>query len=390
MRRGFGGRWPRDEDIEVFRKATELDRTLATFERDAIVATAAAVSFGISVPGGATLPCAGVTEVTVQPTHRRRGLLTMMMKRQLADIHERGEPLAALYASEAPIYGRFGYGLATYEVDLEVQRSRSAFRPAADTGGRILLVDRERAARDFTIVLDQVRSQRPGVLRLPDYWMPMALSDFEPWRHGGSEQYLAVYEDGHGTPAGFAWYRTNLEWTDNQPDGTLMMEQLVAATPQAYAALWHYCLQVDLMARVKAKMRPIDEPLRFLLVDARAPKAQVSDSLWVRLVDVPGALRQRRYHQSGALTIEVRDSLCPWNAGRLTLEASGQAASCEATSRSADVMLDVADLAALYLGGNSAQALHAAGRIEERTANSVGLLHRMFQGDVAPWCPTHF
>jgi predicted acetyltransferase len=257
-------------------------------------------------------------------------------------------------------------------------------------GGHIVLVDRERAARDFTSVLDQVRPRQPGVLRLPDYWLPLALKDFEPWRHGGSEQYLAVYEDDQGLPAGFAWYRTKLEWSDNQPDGTLTLEQLVAATSEAYRALWRYCLRVDLMARVKARMRPVDEPLRLLLTDARAPKVQVFDSLWLRLVDVRSALAGRQPGQSGALTIEVQDAICPWNQGRFRLEASDREVSCEPASGAADLVMDVAELGAVYLGGNSAFSLQAAGRIEEKTPRSVDRLQRMFQGERAPWCPTHF
>ena len=390
IRRGFGGRPPTAEEVRVGRLSHELDRTLAVFDASEIVATSEIFSFGMTVPGGACLPCGGITRVTVRSTHRRRGLLTRMMQRELLDMHERDEPLAALYASEAPIYGRFGYGLATYDLELEIPRARSAFRRPVEAPGRILLVDRTRAEADFAAVMEQALPLRPGMLKLPGYWWQHDLSDLEPWREGASEQYLAVYEDEKGKATGFALYRLKLRWTDNQPDGTLVLVHLVTATDDAYAGLWRYLLDVDLMARVSAWMRPVDEPLRFLLVDPRAPKANLNESLWLRLVDVRDALGRRRYRQPGALTIDVRDALCPWNAGRFTLEASETQARCEPATRSADLALDVGDLAALYLGANSAHALHAAGRIEEGTPNSVSLLHRMFQGEVAPWNPIHF
>jgi predicted acetyltransferase len=390
IRRGFGGRRPTAEEIHVGRLSHELDRTLAVFDGPEIVGTSEIFSFGMTVPGGACLPCGGVTRVTVRSTHRRRGLLSRMMERELLDMHDRGEPLAALYASEAPIYGRFGYGLATYELELEIPRTRSAFRRPVQVSGRILLVDKKRAESDFSSVMAQALPQRPGMLKLPGYWWQHDLTDLEPWREGASEQYLAIYEDEHGRATGFALYRVKLAWTDNQPDGTLVLVHLVTATDDAYAALWRYLLDVDLMARVSAWMRPVDEPLRFLLVDARAPKAKLNESLWLRLVDVREALRRRGYRQPGAVTIDVRDPLCRWNTGRFTLEASETEATCEPASGSVDLALDIGDLAALYLGGNSAHALQSAGRIDEQKPGSVSLLHKMFQGAIAPWNPIHF
>ncbi|HYM48992.1 MAG TPA: GNAT family N-acetyltransferase [Candidatus Limnocylindrales bacterium] len=390
MRRTFGAPSITPEGVEVARPITEFDRSLAFFDQGRIVATAGIFSFEMAVPGGRNLPCAGVTRVTVMPTHRRRGLLTAMMRREMEDCQARQEPLAALYASEAVIYGRFGYGVATYDLELEIPRSRSAFRPLPQPGGRMRLVDKDRALPMIQDIWARAQPSQPGMLTHTETWWRHDLMDLEQWREGSSEQYLAVYEDAGGRPQGFAQYRVKLTWTDNQPDGTLTILLLIAATPEAYAAVWRYCLDVDLIAQVKASMRRVDEPVRFLLVDVRAPKAKLWESLWLRLVDVPAALSGRRYARSGSLVLDVRDAFCPWNQRRWKLETSDGTASCTQTREDADLGIDVADLAAIYLGGNRIGTLAQAQRIDERRPGAVALADAMFASERTPWCPTHF
>ena len=358
-----------------------------------MVATAGIFSFRLAVPGGANLPCAGVTRVTVRSTHRRRGLLTQMMRRQLEDAHQRGEPLAALNASEAMIYRRFGYGVAAYEADLEIARARSSFRELVPAGGGVALVDKVVGAHLLDHVWNRAQPAQPGMLAHTEDWWRHELADLEPWREGASEQYLAVYEegpDGIGAPQGFVQYRVTTAWTDNQPDGTLTIQMLVAVTSDAYAALWRYCLDVDLMARIRAHGRRVDEPLRFLLADGRALQEKLYDSLWLRLVDVPAALTGRRYRRAGTLVLDVRDSVCPWNQRRWTLEASEEGATCSATDHPADLVIDVADLAAVYLGGNRFGTLAEAGRVEEARPGALARADAMFASERTPWCPSHF
>jgi predicted acetyltransferase len=388
MRRAFGASLPTDEELAVARETTEFDRTLAFFDGKEIVATAGIFSYEMTVPGG-TLPCGGVTRVSVLSTHRRRGLLTAMMRRQLDDMHERGEPLAALYASEAPIYGRFGYGLGTYQAAVELERSHSAFARTMPGSERLSMVDVSTAVGAFTRVWDQVRRDQPGMLGLDERWMRNQLADLELMRDGASPHYRVLYQTGE-TPEGFAIYRIKMDWDASGPNGTLRLLMLIAATPEAYAALWRHVLDVDLMARVTAEMRPVDEPLRFLLADSRQPKTRIEDGVWLRLVDVPAALTGRRYAVEGRLALRVRDAFCPWNDGQFELIGGPAGAECKPSAGSADLALDAADLAALYLGGNRLQTLFQAGRVDELRPGAINRADAMFATDRAPWCPSHF
>jgi predicted acetyltransferase len=342
----------------------------------------------MAVPGG-SLPCAGVTRVGVAATHRRRGLLTAMMRRQLDDMRQRGEPLAALYASEAPIYGRFGYGLATYTAEIEVQRSRAAFLKSSVAGGRVVMVDVPAAVDAFTQVWSQVQPTQPGMLTLDARWWRNLLADLEFNRQGFSPQYRVVYE-ADGKPAGFALYRIKMDWDATGPIGVLRLDSLIAASADAYAGLWRYVLEVDLIARVTAEARPIDEPLRFLLADSRQPKTRIDDGIWLRLVDVAGALAGRRYAVDGRLVLRVRDAFCPWNDGHYELNGGPTDAACERCTDDPDLELSADDLAATYLGGNRFRTLHQAGRIRELHRGALARADAMFATDRSPWCPSHF
>jgi predicted acetyltransferase len=165
---------------------------------------------------------------------------------------------------------------------------------------------------------------------------------------------------------------------------------LIATTAEAYAALWRHVLDVDLMARVSAEMRPVDEPLRFLLADSRQPKTRIEDGLWLRLVDVAAALAGRRYAVEGRLGLRVRDEFCSWNDGPYELVGGPAGAECKRNSRSPDLALDAADLAALYLGGNRFRALSEAGRVQELRPGGIARADAMFATERAPWCPSHF
>ncbi|GAC1480934.1 MAG: GNAT family N-acetyltransferase [Candidatus Dormibacteria bacterium] len=343
----------------------------------------------MTVPGGERLSCGGVTRVTVLSTHRRRGLLTSMMRRQLDDIHERQEPLAALYASEAPIYGRFGYGLATYQAEVEIERSRSAFAAPVTGSGRLQMVDAATAVDPFTTVWQETSRNQPGMLALDRRWIKNQLADIEINRGGASPHYRVLYQEG-GKPTGFAIYRVKMGWGPSGPNGTLQLDWLIAATAEAYAALWRHVLDVDLIARVSAEMRPVDEPLRFLLADSRQPKTRLEDGIWLRLVDVSVALSGRRYAVDGRLALRVRDAFCPWNDRQFELAGGPSFAECRTHQGEPDLALDVADLAAVYLNGTRFRTLALAGRIEEHRPGALARAEAMFMTDRAPWCPSHF
>jgi predicted acetyltransferase len=220
-------------------------------------------------------------------------------------------------------------------------------------------------------------------------WIRNELADLEMHREGASPHYRVLYQ-ADGNPSGFAIYRIKMEWDPSGPNGTLRLGRLIAATADAYAALWRHLLEVDLMARVTAEMRPVDEPLRFLLADSRQPKTRVEDGIWLRLVDIGRALAGRRYATEGRLVLRIRDPFCPWNDGHFELSGGPLSAECKPCAGNPDLDLTAADLASVYLGGNRFHTLREAGRIQEIRHGSVALADAMFATDRAPWCPSFF
>lgn len=371
---GFG-RDVWEEDVGRRRAVAELDRTLAAFDGAEIVGTANAYSRELSVPGGC-VGAAFVTAVSVLPTHRRRGILTRMMRRQLDDVRERGEPVAVLGASESGIYGRFGYGIAAETVSFEIERARAGLAVEAEPSGRLRLVSREEALELFPGVYDQVRRETPGFLDRPAGW----------WEGWEIDDRYVVYEEG-GRALGYLRYRLKRRWDDGLPGGELHVGELVAATFGASAALWEYAFGVDLMASVLGGGRPVDDPLYWMLADPRRLRRRPSDSLWLRILDVPAALAGRRLRASGHLVLGVRDDFLPENGGAYELVGDPDGAGCRRSSREPDVTLGAADLAAVYLGGTSPSTLARAGRVRG-SREAIRLADRMFAWDPRPWTRT--
>jgi predicted acetyltransferase len=365
----------------------EFDRTLATFDGPEIVSTTGIFSFDLTVPGN-QLPTAGVTWVSVKPTHRRRGILTQMMRRQLADVHERAEPLAALWASESVIYGRFGYGLAAEGLEFTIDRARTAFAREVEHCGRTRLLTRDEALAAWPAVYDEVRASRPGLYsRSGTWWAHHSLPAADIRRREGARFYVQYEEDGR--PLGYARYRVRPDSDIGIANGALSVEEVIAVTDPAYAALWQYLFGVDLIGAIRAIRQPIDEPLFWMLADPRRLVRHPYDSLWVRLVDVVAALQGRRYANAGRIVFAVRDEVCPWNDGRYELEAGPEGAHCRRSDAEPDVTLSAADLGALYLGEPRLTTLRRAGRVE---GDWSALCHAdsLFSWDPRPWCPEVF
>ncbi|HEY7833092.1 MAG TPA: GNAT family N-acetyltransferase [Ktedonobacterales bacterium] len=389
------GRQPDDAEIAMLATVVEPERTIAAFDGDQIVGTAAVRSFELTLPGLTIAPIGGVTFVGVTPTHRRQGILTAMMRRLLAAIRERGEAIAALNASESLIYGRFGYGLATSMLGVELDRRHSAFaQPLATLGatGRIRLIEHERALEAFVALDDEARRQRPGALNRPRGWWEIDLRDPTKTLDSFGARFYAAYENGDGALEGVVAYRIKQEWQTAIPHGTLWLNQLVATTPAARAALWRHCCDVDLVQTVRAFGVPLDEPLRWLLADPRQMRATaLLDDLWVRLLDLPAALAARRYAVAGRLVFDVRDAFCPENTGRYALEGGPDGATCRrVTTGRADLALEVADLGAAYLGGVSFATLAQVGRVEERAPGALRRADALFATDRPPFSGVGF
>ncbi len=370
----------------------ELDRSLGLWEGDRVVATSGIYSRVLTVPG-AVLPCAGVTWVTVAPTHRRHGILTAIMRRQLTELHEhQREPVAALWAAEYPIYGRFGYAPATFRGDFTGRTERLRLRPDVDLGsGHVELVPKETYQAAATAVHERLRRFVPGNLERDQRWWDRILQDEKEHRHGATERRYLLHTEPDGTVTGYAAYRVKPGWSDGaEPDGTLTVEEARATSTAAYAALWRLMLSVDLVRTVKAPLLAPDDPIRHLVTDARALRVSQLDGLWVRLVDVDRALAARRYPAPIDLVIEVRDELCPWNAGRWRLSGHPAGGYCGRTDLDADLALGIEELSAAYLGGISLGALHAAGRVTELSPGAVALASTAFSWPVPPSCPDEF
>ena len=382
----FGREQPSVEWSERWLNNFELDRMHAAIDDGAIVGGAGAFSFRMTVPGGAAAPTAGVTVVGVLPTHRRQGILRSMMRAQLDDIRARGEPLAALWASEETIYGRYGYGLASLALQFDVDKSFNAFRPGIETVGVPRLVDAATAAKLMPPVYDAVQAVTPGMYeRSPAWWENRVLIDLEGYRGGGGPKHYVVV-DVDGETEAYATYRLNVTFGDLGPETTLRVLEVVAANPAATASIWRFLLDVDWTKKISTLLQPVDHPLVLLLARPNYSKPTLSDGLWVRLVDVGAALSARTYASEDAVVFEVRDEFGPWNEGRWRIE-KGRA---ERTDAAADLALDVADLGTVYLGGFTFRDLRRAGRVEELRDGAVYLADSIFRTDGAPWCPEIF
>jgi predicted acetyltransferase len=376
----YFGSTPTEETAARFSRVLRPERMHVAEEGGAIVGGASAFEFQLTVPG-AVVPAAGVTIVGVFPTHRRRGILTGLMRVQLDDVHDRGEPLAALWASEGGIYGRFGYGLAALCGDIDIDLDHARFRAPVEGHGVLRLLPLAEALELVPRVYAQVAPEIPGMfVRTREWWEARVFHDSEDRREGAGELVHCVYEE-DGEPLGYALYRLKFGFEAGSSAGEVHVIEALGATPRATAAVWRFLLDIDWMATLQSWGLPVDHPLFLLLEEPRRMRFRIGDSLWVRLVDVGAALAARELE--GDLVVEVADSFCRWNDGRYSLDG-------ESTSARADLRLDVSDLASVYLGGFTFVQQLRAGRVEELTPGAVSQADAAFRTDRAPWCPEVF
>ena len=378
-----------EDDLPVVEAYTELDRALAAYAGDRIVGTAGIFTFDVSVPGG-QLPAAGVTMVGVHPTHRRRGILTAMMRAQLKAIHERGEPLAILWASEGGIYGRFGYGLATFKASIDIERARAGFREHHILRGTFRLLDSDEATAACRPIYDRYLTMRAGAFSRNDgWWRAEFIHDPERRRRGGGPAFFLLHET-DGVADAYARYRMHGDWDDRGAKGAIDVQEAIALNPVAERELWAYLFSLDLSAKTRAFNVPVDWGMRFMLSEPRRLGMTIGDAVWLRIVDLPAALERRGYAGSDRLNLEVHDAFLPWNAGRWQIEATQDGAQVTKTENEPDLVLEAADLGSIYLGGVSLAELQLAGRIEECTPGAVARADVLLRTPLAPWCPAVF
>ena len=380
-----------DAMVEMWRPSLELDRTLAAFDGDLVVGTAGAFSFELTLPGHTTVPVAAVSFVSVQPTHRRQGLLTAVMTLQLQDVHERGEPLAVLTASEGAIYGRFGYGVATMSAEHTLERARAALRPDCPGPGTVRLVDEAEALKVLPAIHDRWRRAQTGeVSRTPGFWEVGVRED--PLEEQKGSWFRAVHEGPSG-PDAYAVYRLEPGWRHELADSQLTVDELCAVDPGAEAAMFSYLCGVDLVTRIRFENRPLDDPLRWVLADPRQLACvRARDWIWVRPVDAPAALAARRYRVADRLTLELTDELCPWNSRRWVVEGGPDGASARAAGagEEADLALGASELGSVLIGGVAPSALAGAGRIRELRPGALGRADTFLGTNRPPWTMTAF
>ncbi|MFF0746515.1 GNAT family N-acetyltransferase [Streptomyces sp. NPDC004111] len=396
LERAFSGVEESPEERSLWRELTEYDRSLGVWEDGGCVGTAGAFSFRMTVPGGASLPVAGVTMVSVAATHRRRGILTSMMRRQLDDVRARGEAVAVLTASEPMIYGRFGYGAATFEMRAEIDTARVRIDVPAGTEGirlRYVPVTDEAVLRTCEEIYARAVPVRPGMLARQPGWDRVPVLDPERGREGASPLQCVLAEDADGRALGFARFRVRPQWGPAGADGAVLLADLEAAgplAPQAYAVLWRFLFDIDLTSKLVTLNRPADDAWLHLVSDTRRSAVRLRDSMHVRLVDVGAALEARTYRAPVDVVFEVSDAFCPWNEGRWRLTGDAKGAVCVRTADPADLALSVRELGAAYLGGVSLAELAAAGRVRESREGALAEATVAFGSDVAPWLAHEF
>ncbi|MGR8010549.1 GNAT family N-acetyltransferase [Streptomyces hypolithicus] len=396
----FGGVAESREAREFFRDATEPGRSLGAWDGDACVGSASTFSFGLTVPGGALVPAAGLSFVGVAPTHRRRGTLTSMMRRQLDDVRAGGEPLALLTASEPAIYGRFGYGMATQQLAAEIDTSRVRLAvPDGTDGVRLTEVRAQDAGvrRACEAVYARNVPTRPGMLARRPHWERQPLLDPESERGGASPLRCVLAERGGGGSGevsevvGYVRFQVRPGTGWRGTDGAVVLRDLEALDPAAYGALWRFLFDIDLTSRIRLRNRPVDDAWQHLVSDIRRCDVGLKDSLFVRLVNVGVALEARAYLAPVDVVFEVTDAFCPWNEGRWRLTGDDKGgASCGRTAEAADLALSVRELGAAYLGGVSLASLAAAGRVRELRPGALSEASVAFGAGVAPWLPHGF
>jgi predicted acetyltransferase len=388
MRRAMGvvfGSDPPQGDSR-FERLLSFDRTRCVFDEGVIVGTSGAFSLTMTVPGD-EVPCGGTTAVAVMPTHRRRGLFREMMRAHLDDVKEHEEPIAALWASDSAIYGRFGYGCASICHDVEIEVDHSGWNRLAPERKPARLVDRAEAFEAGASLYDRLRAVTPGFFaRSPEWWEDRSLRDGDAHREGGTALRYVVVDGDEGID-GFATYRTKPRW-DLHGAGKVVVRDLFAATPEAWSGLWSLMAGQDLVKTVEAGLRPTWDPIFDMMAGTRRAKATRLDALWVRLMDVPGALGARSYSATIDVVLGVTDPMGDVS-GTYRLRADTDGAECTISSDEPSVWLDLEDLSSGFLGHARFRELARSGRLEG-DPSALTALDAAFSWDPGPWCPEIF
>jgi predicted acetyltransferase len=396
----FGGD-PADDPHGLERLQAIIDpaRTFCAFDGDQLVATAGTYPFDYAVPGG-TVKMAGLTQVTVRPTHRRRGILRNLIAAHLGDAEGHGAPVSGLWASDASIYGRFGYGVAAEAEELTITPDAGFDRVPAGGFDQVVAVEESGAHGEFSQVYDAAMATRPGMFsRHPGWWKWRRFTDRADQKRGRSPRRHLVCRRGD-RPTGYVTYRQHLDFDPNgRPSGALDIEELVATDATAEATLWQHVTRVDLYPRITYWNAPTDALAPWLAADRRNVMAvRRSDTVWLRIGDVAAALAARRYANDGVVRFTV---MPPTGAGDASVSSwelvveggSGHCVARPGASRvapGAELELDLAALGSIYLGGYPPSLLARTGMVRG-SAEAIARADRIFTWTAAaPWCAEIF
>jgi predicted acetyltransferase len=366
----------------------DLERAWGAFDAGRMCGTFRSWHTELTVPGRARLPAAAVAGVTVLPTHRRRGILRRLAAAEHGAARERGEKVSILHSAEYPIYGRLGYGPAVQGAAWTLDALATGFHGPPPSGVELVKPD-DVILEAVKGVFEAHRLRQVGEIRRRESSWPIGLNlRPSPWGER-PKAYLALRRDAAGTVDGFAQYGAEEKWERNQPRNVLRVGDLFAASDEAYAALWRFLAEVDLVATVRAERRSPDERLPWLLTNARAATAELVDSLWVRLLDVQAALEARRYERTGSLVLEVIDGETG-DRTVLRLDAGPDGATARPTTASPDLTLHEAALGAAYLGGAPLRHAVLAHGVDEHTAGALAGADALFRTLDSPVSSTFF
>ena len=357
----------------------EPDRALVLEDGNMVAGTARALTRTLSVPG-AVVDAAHVTGVGVAPTHRRRGIMSALMRRQLSQVPE---SLAVLWAVDSRIYGRFGYEAAAYGHELAVDVPRSGAFAAADEG-RLEEMTSCEATKMLPPILDEYQHMRPGISgRGTHHWTRWS-ADPKEGRDGRTARQFALYRSNDGNPEGYVSWSGKAGFDRHGAAAGIVVDELVGLTESAYRMLWRYVMTMDLATSLTYRFGGVDEPVGQLMAYPRALGPSVRDTLWLRITDVADALSRRRYATDIDTVMEVVDDLLPLNTGRFRLSADPTGVSCTRTDRLPDLSMSVAELSGVYLAGRRLTEFAAAGRVTEHRDGALAAATTAFGWPVAP------
>ncbi|MGV9413003.1 GNAT family N-acetyltransferase [Nocardia sp. NPDC003693] len=365
----FGMRYDPPE-IENIPGIFPIERAIVAVDDGQIVGHTVDRVMTVTVPGEATVQAAGVSSVTVAPTHRRRGILRSLYTEQHARTEAEGLPLTIFTASEGTIYGRFGYGPATAMNEVSIDRHRAEFRSTTPDPGGVRLATVDASKDHVREVYDRWRRLVPGGQDRPDANWNIWFADPDRYRDGASTLFVLTHPDG------YALYRR--KWGEHENVTTVA--ELRAVTAEAHIALWRVLLSLDLTDRIEASLTD-DDPLPYLLTDPRLVRVKGRyDGLWLRVMDVPTALTARTYTGNLDVVLGVEDSFREAG-GTFALRVRDGVAECEPTTRPADVELSIDTLGSLYLGAHRARVLATANRIQAKDAERLAAFDRALTTD---------